>query len=57
MPEWAPRRGERCGVLSFCNIGIGNEPALPLCKVHAQRLIIAADAEGLARSWDRSRDS
>ena len=51
MPEWAPRKGARCGVRPFCEILIGNEPALPLCKVHAQKLINATDTTSLARTW------
>lgn len=57
MPDWAPRKGATCGVRRFCDVRIGNEPALSLCKIHAHKLINAPDAQVLARSWDRSRDS
>jgi hypothetical protein len=51
MPDWAPRKGERCGVRRFCDVRIATESPLPLCKVHAQKLIAAADALILAQSW------
>ena len=55
MADWAPRKGARCGSRAFCEMRMDKHPALPLCKVHAQKLIASPDAEQLARAWSAER--
>lgn len=51
MPEWAPRKGDRCGSASSIDLPVGGDVYLPLCQVHMRKLLASSDSAALARSW------
>jgi hypothetical protein len=54
LPDWAPRKGARCGALAVVYESIqvaGQVTELPLCRGHLRVLRASPSPVALARSW------